>query len=118
MATPYFNYYMQRIRPEGREQVRLENIYLTMKGRCCNLTDFEMHSFITAWISDKDEYRGIGPKFSMALAYYENTVHELINDLNADQMKEAAIRDYILTCQRPVAKDFMFIVAIKPDPVE
>lgn len=109
MFHPYLDYYMVYVKPDEQERNRLLNIYWETESKCHNFTDFQLYAFVTAWLSDKDEPNGIGPNFTMALAYMENTADVAVTD--ADFFKEAAIRDYILTCERPPVKIHQYILS-------
>jgi hypothetical protein len=109
--TYYLTYYLDYVLPEGAEEERLRGIYRDTKKKraltgpthatklrmCSKLTEFEVHSFATAWISDFDEGREmIGPNFTMAVAYHQGTAHDVSDDLVGEWFMEAAIRDYLM----------------------
>lgn len=94
----YINYTKDNI--DKKEMTKLIEIYNRTMSNIVNCTDYELHSFITAWHQDAYEEKPytIGPKFSIAVSYYDNSVNDIINEINLREswFKEAAIRDYIL----------------------
>jgi hypothetical protein len=94
---------MQVIDRESNEEQRLSGIYGRMRSKSMNLTDIQLHHLITSWLADRNEVGAIGPNFSMALALlqgHENVTVTDIDDIHDQNFKEAAVRDYILLCNR------------------
>jgi hypothetical protein len=92
---------MQVIDRESNEEQRLSEIYRRAKSRIMNLTDIQLHHLITSWLADRIYVGAIGPNFSMALALLECRENEIvtdIDDINNKNFREAAVRDYILSC--------------------
>ncbi len=96
----YLEYYSNLTKNDiqVQDKTKLMNIYNDTKKSCENLSNFELHSFILAWLVDAYEEKDntIGPHFHMSLAYHNNTDDKIQEDLYADWFKEAAVRDYIL----------------------
>ena len=103
----YINYTKDTI--DANEMTKLIEIYNKTMSNCNKYTDYELHSFITAWLLDAYEEKPytIGPNFTMAIAYYDNSADSVMNeiDIRESWFKEAAIRDYILKLEHTLTNE-------------
>jgi hypothetical protein len=103
MSTKYLDYHIDItcFNKSIEYKTQLVDIYKAIFLQCQTLSDFELYGLIMAWINDLYEFKfDIGPNFAVAVGLYSRFVHHTTNIKEVDMLKEAAVRDYIVSSGR------------------